>query len=87
MKQKEGFVLYNIANENVIMPLGSVTAELNGMIRLNETGTLLWNALAQDTTEDALAELLVSKYSVSKEQALSDVREFTDGMKKVGCIE
>ena len=42
---KDGFVLRQVADTWVVMPLGQVSLDFNGMLTLNETGALLWQAL------------------------------------------
>jgi hypothetical protein len=42
----------------------------------NSSATILWRALANGTTEAALAELLVSTYGISRDAARADVARF-----------
>ena len=44
MKIKDGFLLRQVAGQNVVMPMGS-DLDLNMMITLNETGAFLWMKL------------------------------------------
>jgi hypothetical protein len=56
------------------------------MITLNEAGQMLFERLQNDTTEEELADLLVSAYGIEKEQALSDVRAFLAPLAKAGVL-
>ena len=51
MKLKSGFVLRQIAGENVIIPVGMDTISFNRLITLNESAVWLWRNL-QDMTFD-----------------------------------
>ena len=76
MKITEGFVLKNIADTNVVVPLGSKTVDFQAVITLNETGAFLWSKLESDCTEDGLVDALLKEYAVDRETAAADVKEF-----------
>ena len=76
MKIKEGFVLRQVADNWVVLPVGQASVNFNGMISLNESGVLLWRALEQGSDRNALADVLLAEYEVEKEEALADVDAF-----------
>ena len=47
MKIKEGFILRQVAGTWVVLATGADTIDFNGMIKLNDTGAMLWNLLAE----------------------------------------
>ncbi len=83
----KNFALRNIANTWVVLPLAEKTVDFNGMLKLNDTGVLLWNALEQGADRDALVKALTDEYDVSSETALADVDEFLNTLIRIGCIE
>ena len=87
MRAKSDFLLRQIADTWVLLPIGSATVSLNGMVKLNETGVLLWKLLEHDTTEEVLADALVSEYGITKKEALQDVTAFLSTLEKADCIE
>ena len=87
MKIKEGFVLRQVADNWVVLPVGAVSVNFNGMISLNESGVLLWRALENGGDREALADALLSEYEVERDVALADVDEFIATLTKAGCIE
>ena len=50
MKLREGFILRQVAGENVVLSV-SADVDLNGMITLNDTGCTLWKRLEQVLTD------------------------------------
>lgn len=77
MKIKSGFILRQLAGENVVVPVGAAGENFNGMIRLNDTGALLWKELTAGADEEQLVQkLLDSCDSVDADTARADVREF-----------
>lgn len=87
MKIKDKYVLRQVADIWVVLPLAEATLSLNGMLKLNESGVLLWKELEQGSDREALADLLSSQYGIDRKQALSDVDEFLDKLSKIGCLE
>ena len=87
MKLKDNYALRQVADTWVVLPLGSATLEFNGMLTLNEAGAILWKALEQGGSREALADALTKKYVVDHAQALNDVDEFLEKLSKVGCLE
>lgn len=87
MKIKEDYVLRQVADIYVVLPLGQATVAFNGMVKLNESGAFLWRQMEAGTTREALADLLTAEYDVSREEALADIDAFVATLKTVGCIE
>ena len=87
MKIKEGFVLRQVADNWIVLPVGQASVNFNGMMSLNESGALLWQALEKGGDRIALAEALLAEYEVEREEALADVDAFLTALTKAGCIE
>lgn len=87
MKLKDNFVLRQVADTWVVLPVAEATLDFNGMLTLNETGAVLWRALEQGGNEEALVEALTAEYDVSAEQAAKDVGEFLLKLVDAGCAE
>ena len=87
MKIKQEFVLRQVADTYVVLPIGQATVDFNGMVTLNESGAFLWRRMEQGTTREALADALTGEYDVSREEALADVDAFIAALMPVGCIE
>ena len=87
MKLKEGFLLREVANVWVVIPVGQDMLDFNGVINLNETGALLWQKLAEGADLDALTAALTAEYNVSAEEARSDAQAFCSKLMEVGCLE
>lgn len=86
MTLNKDFVLRQVADTWVVLPLGDATLDFHGMLTLNESGALLWNTLEQGCSREALAEALTKEYNVSYSQALADVDEFITNLTAAGCI-
>lgn len=87
MKLLKNFVLRQVTDMWIVLPLGKATADFNAMLTLNETGALLWQKLEQGANREELASVLTAEYVVTRERALLDVDEFLNKLKAEGCFE
>ncbi len=87
MKIKDCYVLREVADNYVVLPLGAESVSFNGMITLNESGALLWRALENGGDRETLADALMGEYEIDRETALADADEFIASLTKIGCIE
>jgi coenzyme PQQ synthesis protein D (PqqD) len=53
----------------------------------NQSGGILWRALAQGTTRESLAAALAREYGISAERAAADTDAFLASLRKRGLIE
>ncbi len=87
MKINENFILRQVADTWVVLPIGAATVDFNGMMTLNDAGALLWQTLEKGSDREGLAAALCGVYDVSRECALADVDAFLEKLAQVGCIE
>ncbi len=76
MKTNSEYMLRKIAGETILIPTGSASQKLNGMIRLTETAAFIWQQV--DTASDLaeIVERLQEEYEVDRETANQDVHGF-----------
>ena len=87
MKIKEGFLLRNVAGNNVVVPIGKATLDFNGMMSLNETGAFLFEKLIEGTSKEQLIEDLINEYDINKELAEKDVENFIAKVESEDLLE
>lgn len=87
MKINKNFLLRQLADTWVVLPLSDTSVNFNGMITLNESGVVLWNTLEKGSDVDSLVSALRAEYIVSEEQARIDVEAFLRKLQTVGCLE
>ena len=86
MKIVDGFVLKNIADTNVVVPLGSNTVSFRSVIQLNETGAFLWKLLENDIDEEGLLTAMLKEYDIDEQTAKADIDEFLITMRKAELL-
>ena len=83
MKLKHEFVVREIAGETLLVPVGTATLSLNGMLVLNECGKYLWDRIPDAGSEEDLINALLAEYEVNRQTAAQDVAEFLAFYNKV----
>lgn len=86
MKRSADFLLREVANIQVLVPVGAAAGEFYGMVTLNGAGAFIWEQLEQEQTVQSLTEALMTEYAVDREQAQKDVEAFVEKLRTTGAI-
>ena len=87
MKIKNGLKLREIGGTNIVVAVGEMASKFKGVVRLNETGTLLWKMLETDADEATLVSAMLEKYDVDEATAKADVSAFIDMIRGAGFLD
>ena len=75
-RTKDGFIRRNIANCEVIIPIGGNVASFNGFIELNSTAAFIWDKLSSGISKEKLCVEMCSFFEeISKDEAEADINE------------
>lgn len=85
MKLKDGFVLRQVAGENVVLSIRA-DLNLNGMITLNDTGCTLWKRLEQEAQLSDLTAALLAEYEVDEQTAQAAAERFVEKLKELDLL-
>ena len=78
LKLDKEYVLRQIGDDYVIVPVGKAALDFNGMITVNETGAFLWEQLVKGISKEGLLQTLIENYEVTQEEAERDLDEFLE---------
>lgn len=87
MKLAGEFVVRQVMDNTVAVPVGKTALQLNGMLLLNDVSKVIWTCLEQDTTLDAIVTAVTDAFEVSTEEAREDILEFCDKLRKLQLLE
>lgn len=87
MKIKSGFILRTVAGNNVVVAIGEQSKNFNGVIKLNESGLVLWNKLSAGADKAELVLALLDEYDITADIAETDVDRFVGVLRDAGAIE
>lgn len=87
MKIKEDFLLRKVADSYVVVPVGTMTLDFNGIINLNETGAFLFELLQKEADRQELIEKMLETYEVDRKTAECDIDLFIKKAKEADILE
>lgn len=86
MKLKPGFVVREVGGKTLAVTVGSLSRSFHGMITLNGSGKLIWNALSEDTTEEKIVDAVLAEYEIDRETAERDVAAFVGKLREQNLL-
>ena len=88
MKIKKNYVLQQIVDEYIVVPIAQEADRLNGVLKLNETGAYIWKILEKGTdSHDDIVEALCLEYNKERLIVQEDVDLFLKQLEAFGCLE
>ncbi len=86
MKVKQNYILRNIADEYLLIPVGEAALTTKGLIAVSESGCLLYEKLQNDCTREELITALTGEYDVTEAVAGADVDAFLEQMRQLDML-
>ena len=86
MRQNPEFIITDVGDDHILVPVGKAAVNFNAIISLNEMGQTIWNMLEKEITAEELLENILAEYDVSEEQAREDIDSFIAKLRENGCI-
>ncbi|MBQ3987675.1 MAG: PqqD family protein [Ruminococcus sp.] len=87
MKIKKDFILRKVADSYVVVPVGKLTLDFNGIINLNETGAFLFGLLQEGAEKEELLRKMLEEYDVTPEKAAADIDVFLKKAEEADVLE
>lgn len=76
MKIAQGFILKNIADSYVVVPIGENLVDFSAMITINDTGAFIWQLLEKGSDIDSIVSSMCSEFAIDESTARLDCEEF-----------
>ena len=87
MKIKEGFLLRQVGDNHIVVPVGTQMVDFRCIITLNETGAFIWNVLQKPCTAEDVVKAMLGEYDASVEVIAADVAAFITAMREKGLLD
>ena len=87
MKLRGEFVVRQIMDSIVAIPVGQAALRLNGMILLNDVSKLIWDCLEKETDLENTVKAVTDAFDVSADEARADILEFCGKLSKLQLLE
>lgn len=86
MRTNENYVLREIDEESILIPIGEASEHLNGMIHLAPTAAFIWKEVDNSNSLEEIIQKLMEKYEVTEEIAKRDVYGFLTELYKRNMV-
>lgn len=88
MKIKAGYILREVAGNNIVIPVGEERTQFNGVMTLTGSGAFLWKKIESGVSgEDELVAAILSEYEIDEATAKADVHNFVQAATDKGLLE
>lgn len=77
-----GFLIRQVAGENLAIPSGESAHRLSGLMVLNGSGKFLFELLQTERSAQYLIDAMMKEYDVDASTAQADVEEFLDILRR-----
>lgn len=86
MKIVDGMILSQMGEDWIAVPTGDASEKLHGIVRINETGKVVWEGLAEGLAEEEIATRLTDRYEVDDATALASVQSVVATLSDAGLL-
>lgn len=87
MRLKEGYLVREIADCHIVVPIGERVIDFKGIMTLNDTGNFIWKCLTNDISYTQLLSSILEEYEIDEATAKADLDEFLIVAQESGVLE
>lgn len=87
MKIKTGFEIKKVSDKYIVVPNLEKSINFNGIISLNSSAKLLFEALNEEQTIESLTNILFNTYDIDVKKAEEDVLKFLKILKENNLLD
>ena len=84
-KRGDRHVYRHVAGEHLLISMHRDSVA--PMFSFTATGAVIWGALADWTTRDAIAEAILAQFDVPADEAAADVDNFLNQLQEIGALQ
>lgn len=82
MKIKGEFVMRQVLDEYILVPVNDTAARFSGIISLNAVSAFIWKEIEKGTDKKMILENLLREFEVDRETAAADMEEFLQTLRE-----
>lgn len=87
MQLKKDFIVKQVVDDFMLIPVGEQVKSFGGTVELNEVGAFIVNQLKNETTKEKILEAILLEYQVDEATASRDIDATLDKLDKMGLIQ
>lgn len=79
-------VLQKMSDKYLLVPTGKAVDVFNGVIKMNETSKIIYDAIKLEKKKEDIVDELINKYQISNEDSILYVEEVVNKLKEIGVL-
>ena len=79
-------VLQKMSDKYLLVPTGKTVDVFNGVIKMNETSKIIYDAIKLEKEKQDIVDELINKYQNSNEDSILYVEEVVNKLKEIGVL-
>ncbi len=80
--------MQKITDEYIVVPIAEEVNNVKGVLRLNETGAILWECLEKGVdSQNEMEKAIASQYGINQGVLHKDIEVFLKKLIDIGCLE
>ena len=87
MKLRGEFVVRQVMDSIIAIPVGQTALQFNGMLFLNDVSKVIWDRLEQGAELAEIVTAVTDAFAVSQEEARADILEFLDKLRAAQLLD
>lgn len=87
MRLRGEFVVRQVMDDTIAVPVGETARQLNGMILLNNVSRVIWQQLQVGTSLENIVAAVTATFEVSPEEAREDILEFLNKLRQAQLLD
>lgn len=86
MKKTEGYIVKELEDEYIVLPVGKRTEEVNEVISLSETAGFIYIHADQSEDIEGLAQMVGNEYGIAASEVYEDVKNAVKTFREKGIL-
>ena len=86
MKKTEGYIVKELEDEYIVLPMGKRTEEVNEVISLSETAGFIYIHAGQAEDIEGLAQMVGNEYGIEASEVYDDVKNVVKTFREKGIL-
>ena len=79
-------VLQKMSDKYLLVPTGKTVDVFNGVIKMNETSKIIYDAIKLEKEKQDIVDELINKYQIRNEDSILYVEEVVNKLKEIGVL-
>lgn len=87
MKIKEGFLLRQVGDNHIVVPVGTQMVDFRCIITLNDTGSFIWQQLQKPCTKEDIVAAMLAEYDAPADVIAADVDVYLTALREKDLLD